>query len=242
MAQFGWPALIKTALFSAVATSGVWLVAGMAYYEREWGRPGTVAAADGGPVATADYLPKAAGTAAAAAAAPIPSAAAIVMAAPELASAGQPIVLRSPAPGTLQIPVAGVKAAALVDTFTDSRADGRVHDAIDIMAPRGTPVIAAAAGTVERLFTSKLGGTTIYLRSTDRRVVYYYAHLEAYAPGLAEGQVLAAGAPIGFVGSSGNADPMAPHLHFAVLTTAPEAKWYDPATAVNPFPLIAKAR
>ena len=135
-----------------------------------------------------------------------------------------------------------MKAAALVDTFTDSRADGRVHDAIDIMAPRGTPVIAAAAGTVERLFTSKLGGTTIYLRSTDRRVVYYYAHLEAYAPGLAEGQVLAAGAPIGFVGSSGNADPMAPHLHFAVLTTAPEAKWYDPATAVNPFPLIAKAR
>lgn len=240
MAQFGWSALIKTALFTAVATSGVWLVAGMAYYEREWQRPGTVAAADGGPVSTADYLPKAAGTAPAAAAEP--SAPASMITAPVLASAGQPLVLQSPAPGTLQIPVTGVKASALIDTFTDSRADGRVHDAIDIPAPRGTPVLAAAAGTVERLFTSKLGGTTVYLRSTDRRVVYYYAHLEAYAPGLAEGQVLAAGAPIGFVGSSGNADPAVPHLHFAVLTTAPEAKWYDPATAVNPFPLFVRPR
>ncbi|MGB7655058.1 MAG: hypothetical protein WBL74_06225, partial [Novosphingobium sp.] len=103
MAQFGWPALIKTALFSAVATSGVWLVAGMAYYEREWGRPGMVAAADGGPVSTSDYLPKAAGSGAPTA--PEPSAAATVMAAPILASAGQPLVLQSPAPGTLQIPV-----------------------------------------------------------------------------------------------------------------------------------------
>lgn len=240
MAQFGWPALIKTALFTAVTTSGVWLVAGLAYYEREWQRPGTVAAADGGPVSTADYLPKAAGTAPAAAAEP--SAAAAIIPQPVLASAGQSLVLQSPAPGTLQIPVVGVQASALIDTFADSRADGRVHDAIDIPAPRGTPVIAAAAGTVERLFTSKLGGTTVYLRSTDRRVLYYYAHLEAYAPGLAEGQVLAAGAPIGFVGTSGNADPAVPHLHFAVMSTAPEAKWYDPSTAVNPFPLFARPR
>lgn len=240
MAQFGWSALIKTALFTAVTTSGVWLVAGMAYYEREWQRPGMVAAADGGPISTADYLPQAAATAAPAA--PVPSETASALAAPVLASAGQPLVLQSPAPGTLQIPVQGVNAAALIDTFTDSRALGRVHDAIDIPAPRGTPVIAAAAGKVERLFTSKLGGTTAYVRSLDRRVIYYYAHLDSYAPGLAEGQTLAVGAPIGFVGSTGNADPMAPHLHFAVMSTAPEAKWYDPATAVNPFPLFAKAR
>lgn len=237
MAQFGWSALIKTALFTAVATSGVWLVAGMAYYEREWQRPGTVAAADGGPVSTADYLPQAAGTAA-----PAPGNTVVATAAPVLASAGQSLVLQSPAPGTLQIPVQGVKVAALIDTFTDSRALGRVHDAIDIPAQRGTPVIAAAPGKVERLFTSKLGGTTVYVRSPDRRVIYYYAHLDSYAPGLAEGQALAVGAPIGFVGSTGNADPMAPHLHFAVMSTAPEAKWYDPATAVNPFPLFAKAR
>lgn len=146
---------------------------------------------------------------------------------------------RTPVPaGALVIPVAGVKASQLVDTFDDVRSAGRVHDAIDIMAPRGTPVIAAAPGRVEKLFQSKAGGITAYLRSSDGRTIYYYAHLDQYAPGLREGASLAAGAPIGTVGFTGNASPTAPHLHFAVMQTTPDAKWYQPATAINPYPLL----
>lgn len=142
----------------------------------------------------------------------------------------------------LIIPVAGVGAAELVDTFTQARAGGaRVHDAIDIMAAEGTPVVAAAPGTVEKLFLSKPGGKTIYVRSRDRRTIYYYAHLRDYAPGLAEGDYVERGERVGSVGYTGNASPAAPHLHFAVLRTAPEAKWWEPATAVNPYPLL-KAR
>ena len=239
MGQFGWPALIKTAIFSVVATSGVWLVAGMAYYENEWARPATFEAYNEGQARTADYLPAPSANlvppnqisnAVTGAAAPVPGASA------------RPIVSPSPVLGNVLIPVTGVKPGALFDTFSDSRLDGRVHDAIDIAAPRGTVVAAAAAGTVERLFTSKLGGITVYIRSPDRRVIYYYAHLDSYAPGLAEGQSLAAGAPIGFVGSTGNADPAVPHLHFAISITTTGARWNDPATAVNPYPLLVKAR
>jgi murein DD-endopeptidase MepM/ murein hydrolase activator NlpD len=143
--------------------------------------------------------------------------------------------------GRLVIPVAGVRREALVDTFTQARDGGaRVHDAIDIMAPRGTPVIAAAAGRVEKLYLSKAGGNTIYLRSPDGALLFYYAHLDAYAPGLVEGRPVAAGETIGSVGSTGNADPAAPHLHFAVLQTSPHAKWYEPTTALNPYPLLMR--
>lgn len=239
MAQFGWPALIKTAIFSVVATSGMWLVAGMAYYENEWARPASAEAYNEGQARTADYLPAPSGNLSPAAQI---SNAGPGAAAPVVATPAQPIVMTSPMLGRLLIPVAGVKDSALIDTFSDSRLDGRVHDAIDIVAPRGTPVVAAAAGTVERLFTSKLGGTTVYIRSPDRRVIYYYAHLDSYVPGLAEGQSLAAGAPIGFVGSTGNADPAMPHLHFAIAITTADATWKDPTTAVNPYPLLVKAR
>lgn len=144
-----------------------------------------------------------------------------------------------PAPGRLVIPVAGVRPGQLVDTFTQARAAGaRRHDAIDIMAPLGTPVLAAAAGRVEKLFFSKDGGNTIYLRSPDRQTIYYYAHLDAYAAGLAEGQPVSAGQRIGSVGYSGNANPAAPHLHFAVMQLPPEAPWYAKTTAVNPYPLL----
>lgn len=142
----------------------------------------------------------------------------------------------------LAMPVSGIDPAALVDTFTQARLGGRVHDAIDIMAPRGTPVVAAAPGTAEKLFNSALGGFTVYLRSPDRRLIYYYAHLDGYAPGLAEGRRLRTGDPVGFVGSTGNADPAAPHLHFAVLETEPAAKWYQPAIAMNPYPLLTGRR
>ena len=146
-------------------------------------------------------------------------------------------------PSGLAIPVAGVGADELQDTYTQSRAGGaRVHNAIDIMAPRGTPVLAAAPGTVEKLFLSNGGGgITAYVRSPDRQWIYYYAHLDAYAPGLREGQTLRQGEPIGTVGSTGNANPAGPHLHFAILRMRPGDKWHQ-GTPINPYPLLAGKR
>lgn len=140
-------------------------------------------------------------------------------------------------PTGLLLPVAGVRAGQLVDTYSDARSENRVHDAIDIMAPRGTPVLAASDGTVAKLFTSKLGGLTIYEFDPTSTWVYYYAHLDRYADGLAEGQPLRRGDVIGHVGSSGNASPDAPHLHFEVSRLGPEKHWWQ-ATPVNPYPLL----
>ncbi|MCW1403100.1 M23 family metallopeptidase [Novosphingobium sp. MW5] len=152
-----------------------------------------------------------------------------------------PLVYAMPPMPRLEIPVQGVQARQMSDTFTQSRDGGaRRHDAIDIIAPSGTPVLAAADGEVERLFLSRAGGNTIYVRSPDRRVIYYYAHLESYAPGLAEKQRVRAGQVIGAVGVSGNADPAVPHLHFAIMVTTPEAKWWNAAMAVNPYPLLTR--
>lgn len=143
--------------------------------------------------------------------------------------------------GPMAVPVAGVRRDALHDSFTEARSAGRVHDAIDIAAPAGTPVVAAAAGRVEKLFVSDLGGITVYIRTPDRRWIYYYAHLSGYAAGLREGAAIARGAPIGTVGSTGNADPAAPHLHFAIHRVRPDEPWYQGA-AVNPYPLLKRGR
>jgi murein DD-endopeptidase MepM/ murein hydrolase activator NlpD len=142
-------------------------------------------------------------------------------------------------PTGLVIPVAGVKAADLIDTYKQARAGGaRVHDAMDIMAPHGTPVVAAAPGKVEKLFFSKGGGgITVYVRSSDSRYIFYYAHLQEYAPGLSEGQVVKQGDRLGTVGSSGNASPAGPHLHFAVHRMEPQDDWHD-GNPVNPYPLL----
>lgn len=144
-------------------------------------------------------------------------------------------------PGGLIVPVQGIAATALVDTYTDARSEGRSHDAIDIMAPAGTPVRAVADGHVEKLFTSDRGGLTIYQFEPSGRYAYYYAHLQAYAPGLAEGQALKQGQVIGTVGSTGNASPEAPHLHFAVFELGPEKQWWK-GTAINPYPLLVGSR
>jgi murein DD-endopeptidase MepM/ murein hydrolase activator NlpD len=142
-------------------------------------------------------------------------------------------------PSGLAIPVAGVRPDQLVDTFSEARAGGRVHDATDIMAPRGAPVLAAADGTLEKLFFSHGGGgITAYVRSPDRRWMYYYAHLDRYAPGLSEGQHLRRGDPIGFVGSTGDANPAAPHLHFAISRMDPGDGFWQ-GTPINPYPLLA---
>src|SRR5258705_1409858 len=144
-------------------------------------------------------------------------------------------------PAGLAIPVAGVKPGQLSDTFDQARAAGRRHDAIDIMASEGVAVIAAADGTVEKLFNSALGGTTIYERSADRKWVYYYAHLSAYAPGLHEGQQLKRGQVIARVGHSGDASAAGPHLHFAINQMGPSDRWWN-GTPINPYPLLAGKR
>ena len=143
-------------------------------------------------------------------------------------------------PAGLAIPVAGIKKDQLTDTYTQARAGGaRVHDAIDIMADEGTPVIAATDGTVEKLFFSNGGGgITVYVRSPDQRWTYYYAHLQGYAPGLAEGQQVKRGQVIGRVGHTGNANAEGPHLHFAINRMEPGQKWYQ-GEPINPYPLLA---
>ena len=138
----------------------------------------------------------------------------------------------------LILPVRGISAGQLVDTFGASRSRGRSHGALDIMAPRGSLVVAAADGTVEQLHHSRAGGITAYVRSVDGHWVYYYAHLESYAPGLEVGQHLRHGDPIGRVGSTGNANAAWPHLHFAVYRMSPGARWYQ-GRPVNPYPLLA---
>ena len=151
-----------------------------------------------------------------------------------LASLDQPAT----AAGGLAIPVVGVGKADLVDTFTQAREEGaRRHDAIDILAPRGTPVVAAADGRIEKLFESERGGTTLYERSTDGRWVYYYAHLDRYAPGVADGQAIRRGQTIAFVGSTGDASPDAPHLHFEAHRMLPGQRWHE-GEAINPYPML----
>jgi murein DD-endopeptidase MepM/ murein hydrolase activator NlpD len=145
--------------------------------------------------------------------------------------------LVAPRDRDLAMPVDGVEPDDLRDTFSEARG-GSVHEALDIMAPRGSRVLAAAPGRIERLFRSDAGGNTIYVRSNDRRTIYYYAHLDAYARGLEEGDSVRRGETLGTVGSSGNASEDAPHLHFAILRTVPDADWWEPATAINPYPLL----
>ncbi len=138
---------------------------------------------------------------------------------------------------TLLIPVAGIQAKQLTDTFNDARGGGRVHDAMDIMAPKGTPVVAVNDGKVVKLFNSKQGGLTVYQFNPEETHAYYYAHLDSYAVGIKEGDLLKRGDLIGYVGSTGNASPEAPHLHFAIFVLGPEKKWWQ-GTAINPYPLL----
>ena len=141
----------------------------------------------------------------------------------------------------LLLPVQGIAVAQLADTFTDARGQGRVHDAIDIMAARGTPVLATHDGPVEKLFTSVRGGITLYQFDPGRTHAYYYAHLDRYADGIAEGKVLHRGEVLGYVGSTGNASADAPHLHFAIFVLGPEKHWWQ-GEAINPYPLLRATR
>ncbi len=136
----------------------------------------------------------------------------------------------------LVIPVAGVSREALRDTYDEARSGGRPHDAIDILAPRGTPVLAAVDGTIRKLFTSKPGGLTIYEFDESGTFVYYYAHLDRYAS-IREGDRVHCGDVIGYVGTTGNAAANTPHLHFAVEKLPATKEWWK-GVAVNPYPLL----
>ena len=140
------------------------------------------------------------------------------------------------APRPMIVPVAGVARTAMRDTFDETRGLRR-HEAIDILAPRGTAVIAADDGVVQKLFTSVAGGLTVYEFDPDQRFCYYYAHLDGYAAGLHEGQPLRRGVVLGYVGTSGNAAKDTPHLHFALIRLDPDRRWWK-GTYVNPYPFL----
>lgn len=135
--------------------------------------------------------------------------------------------------------MAGVRADQLVDTFSAARSEGRVHDAIDIPAPRGTQVLAVANGKILKLFQSVPGGITIYQLSSDETFIYYYAHLDGYAAGLSEGQTVTQGETIAYVGDTGNAGAGNYHLHFSIAMTSNPKRYWE-GVNINPYPLLRK--
>jgi murein DD-endopeptidase MepM/ murein hydrolase activator NlpD len=137
----------------------------------------------------------------------------------------------------LIVPVAGITVSQLQDSFDEGRDEGRVHRALDILAPRGTPVLSADDGRILRVRPNALGGNTVYATDPLGRVVYYYAHLDAYQPGLTEGATVARGDVLGIVGTTGNAPKDTPHLHFQVMRMPADGKYWD-GEAINPYPLF----
>ncbi len=137
----------------------------------------------------------------------------------------------------LLIPVEGIRASMLTQQFSDQRGSSRRHEAIDILAPRNTPVIAVEDGRIARLFFSKAGGTTIYQFDPSSDFCYYYAHLERYADGLREGQPVRKGQVIGYVGTSGNAPKTTPHLHFAIFRLTEAKRWWE-GTPIDPYAVL----
>lgn len=197
---------------------------------------------------TVVHAPASSGAGTGVARSPAPTAVPPQAAAPVPAPDAQALAMRDPgdtegaqllARRSLRLPVAGVPASALVDTYSAARA-GHAHEAIDILAPRGSRVVAVDDGTVVKLFTSKPGGLTVYQFDPDRRLAYYYAHLDRYAEGLHEGMVVRRGDLIGYVGSTGNADAKAPHLHFAVFKLGPQRHWWE-GQPVNPYAALRDA-
>jgi len=139
---------------------------------------------------------------------------------------------------SITIPVLGIAASQLKPTFNQARA-GHVHHALDILAPRGTAVVAAVDGTIRRLFTSGAGGITIYEFDGDEALVYYYAHLDRYADGIREGMRVRQGDVIGYVGTTGNAPESTPHLHFAIGRLTAAKKWWE-SEAIDPYPILTR--
>lgn len=139
----------------------------------------------------------------------------------------------------LAVPVQGVPRSKLRDTFHDRRGKGRTHEAIDIMAPWGTPVVAVDDGTLAKISSNRAGGLSLFQVDPSGRFVYYYAHLAGYADNLREGQSVQRGDLLGYVGATGNAAENAPHLHFAVMVLAKERRWWG-GEAINPYPALSQ--
>ena len=163
-----------------------------------------------------------------------------VVAAPTTAAEPTPVVseddLATLRARALLFPVPSVRWEDVRDTYEDRRG-GSAHEALDVAAARGAPVVAVDDGTIAKLFKSVPGGLTVYLFDRDRRFAYYYAHLDAYAPDLHETQVVKRGDVIGYVGTTGNAAPDSPHLHFAIFKLEPTPRWWR-GTALNPHALL----
>lgn len=140
----------------------------------------------------------------------------------------------------LEVPVVGIAPGSLADHYEQRRGE-RQHEAIDILAPKGTPVVAVDDGKVVKLFDSKPGGLTVYQYDPEGRLAYYYAHLDRYAEGLREGAEVKRGQLIGYVGVTGNANPATPHLHFAVFRLGTPPKWWE-GEPVNPYPALSRAQ
>lgn len=166
---------------------------------------------------------------------------------PTLPESSTPTAPRTPLSGftlgrdPLVMPVEGARASELHDSFDETRGATRRHEAIDIMAPRGTPVVAAVDGSIEKLFTSNQGGLTIYEFDRARNYCYYYAHLDRYAEGVKEGQLVRRGDRVGYVGSTGDASAEASHLHFTIFQLGPDKHWWL-GTPINPYPFLLATR
>ena len=152
------------------------------------------------------------------------------------ATSKQAASTRELAARNLLIPVEGITRTKLRDNYAESRGS-RKHEALDIMASRGTRVVAVDDGRIVKLFTSAAGGITVYQVDPEEQFIYYYAHLDRYAKGIAEGKALKRGELIGYVGSTGNAPPNAPHLHFTIFRLGADKRWWK-GSPVNPFPFL----
>jgi peptidoglycan LD-endopeptidase LytH len=139
----------------------------------------------------------------------------------------------------LLLPVVGVRPDALRDAYAEARSGGREHQAIDIMAPRGSEVVSAADGVLLKLHSSTLGGLMVYAADVTDHFIFMYGHLDAYATGLVPGMAIRRGQLLGYVGTTGNVAPNAPHLHFAISRGKPSEKWWS-GTPLNPYPLLAQ--
>lgn len=168
---------------------------------------------------------------------PAPETAGVRLSGPAPAVSASAAVPAAPVADSLLIPVAGISASQLNDTFNEARGTERSHEALDILAPKGTQVLAVADGKIAKLFDSKPGGLTVYQFDTSEKFAYYYAHLDHYAAGIREGMVLKRGDLVGYVGTTGNADPATPHLHFAIFELGPEKQWWK-GTPINPYLLL----
>lgn len=157
-----------------------------------------------------------------------------VVAPPPLATGADVSDLRA---HELLLPVQGIKREQLQDTFNQARGSERKHEALDILAPRNTPVFAVEDGTIAKLFLSNAGGITVYQFDPTTNYAYYYAHLERYADGLKEGQRVKRGDVIGYVGTTGNAPRETPHLHFAIFKLTAEKHWWQ-GTAIDPYSVL----